>query len=869
MTPEQFERVKRLFDAAMEMPEEQRGVFLDRECGDDSGVRAEVERLLRLESFQGLGEAVTFVKPPEFIGPYRVVTKLGEGGMGVVWKAFDEALQRPVAVKTLRAELLEDEESKRRFIREARAAAAINHPNVATIHQIGEAQGATFIAMEYVSGDKLRSRMGHEPLEIDDALDVAIQVAEGLSCAHRKGIVHRDLKPDNVMIGPDDRVKILDFGLAKLLERQFCPDGSVARHIDSLSVKLTIKAQIVGTAAYMSPEQAMDKVVDSRSDLFSFGAMLYEMVTAKRPFSGESFLETLEAIAHETPVPVTQLNRRVPAALEQIVARCLEKDPDERYQSAKELAADLRRLREKKFPAARRFRVGLSVKAAAALVLTGVALLAAGYWLREGITTSGVRPTGRVMLAVLPFENTSGTPEWEYIGDGMTEELISQLGSLNPNRLGVIARTSSMQFKNTDKSIDEIGRELGVDKLIEGSVRRADRHVRISSQLVQVSDQTTIWANTYDGDLENVLAVQSGVAEKIAGEVAIQLGLQQTRAVRSHAVDPAAYDAYLRGRHHVNTRTAESLRRGIEHFLTAAEVDPDYPLSYAGLAGAYSLLGYYHVLAPRHAFPKAKTFALKALDLDESLAEAHASLALVEHIYEWDWSAAESGFQRAIAINPSYAEAHHWYAVHLATLGRFDEALAEIKRARTLDPLALRISTGAAYYLYFARRYEETIEQCLKTLELEPNYPIAHATLGLAYQQTGQHEKALAAFQRAISHSEGTTSLIGALAHGFARAGNRADALDTLDELRARSERQYVDLAFFNAAVYTALGEHDQALDWLETAYEGRSSWLVQLKVSPWFDPLRAEPAFQDLLRRMNFPDDRGAAATEPRSTTF
>ena len=753
------------------------------------------------------------------ISHYKILEKIGQGGMGEVYKAEDTRLGRNVAVKFLPERFAENRQALERFRREARAASALNHPNICVIHDIGEHEGQPFIVMEYLEGHTLRTRMAGKPLEQEDLLELAIQMAGALAAAHEKGIIHRDLKPENVFVTEDERVKLLDFGLAKL-----AAGGSDASQ--ETAANLTATGMAVGTPYYMSPDQLLDKVLDSRSDIFSFGVLLYEMATGTLPFKGNDLSALFNEILNKAPTLPTELNPGLPEGLGQLLNKALKKDREQRHQSAKELMADLRRVKQD----------GHSPSTTAAVASTA----------------EKVQPS----IAVLPFVNMSPDPDNEYFSDGLAEELINALTQLSGLR--VVSRTSAFSFKGMNQSISEIGRQLNVDTILEGSVRKAGKRLRITAQLINAADGYHIWSERYDREMEDIFDLQDEITRKIVNKLRVNLTQDsQELLVKRYTENVEAYNLYLKGRYHLNQRTEQSILKAIECFEQAVSEDDGYALPHAGLAEAYILLNLDNLLllgetTPSDTHSKAKEAGRRAIALDESCAEAHVALALVHYRLDWDWKQAEKEFRRAIELNDGFATGHHQYAMLLASLNRLDEALVEIKRAHELDPLSPIISTAVARILHFSRRFEEATAQCQRTLELNSQFAGAYFDLGLAYVEQGMYPEAIAAFDKLKELSEDPKGALLSLAVTYFRMGDRDKGLEIYEELMELSKTEYIPRIPL-ALIYSESGDREKAFELLEQGYAARDSNLVYLLCEPVLDSLRSDPRFQDLVNRMGF----------------
>jgi serine/threonine-protein kinase len=834
------------------------------------------------------------------LGPYQIRTRLGAGGMGEVYLAYDPRLERLVALKVLPPELASDRRRMHRFVQEAKTTSGLNHPNLLTIHEIGQEGPVNFIATEFVDGITLREHMGVTNLRLKEILSIIIQVSEALAAAHEAGVVHRDIKPENIMLRRRDQiVKVLDFGLAKVTE-QFVDHRFSDPEAPTKAFLLTEPSVILGTVRYMSPEQARGLPVDARTDIWSVGVVLYEMVANHAPFGGPTASDLIVSILDREPVPLTAYVPDTPAGLQRIINRALSKDREKRYQSIKELAADLKNLKwelefslererlsssgsgarvqdnsatkataqtmlQPTFPSNEAAHPGPQLSSAAHIV-AGIRQLNKGviFGLAAVVLTllasyfyfSRTSKPAIDSIAVLPFANVGGDPNAEYLSDGVTESLTNSISQL-PN-LAVIASSSMFRYKGREVDPQTVGKELKVRAVLTGRMTQRGDSLLMTVELVDVENNHRLWGGQYDRKMSDMLALQSEISREISEQLRLTLTGEQEKRVTKHYTENAeAYQLYLKGRYYWNKRTGDDLKKAIEYFNQAIAKDPSYALAYAGLADCYIVIPNYADVSAQDAYTKAKNAALRALQLDDSLAEAHTSLGGIRSDYEWDFVGAEMELKRAIELNPNYATGHHWYAEYLSTMGRHQEAVAEIKRAQELDPLSMIISYVVGDTYLKARQYDSAIEQFRKTIEMDKTFSRSHRYLGNAYVEKGMYEQAITEFQTADALAgadpEKAAKRAKALRDAYAAAGPQGFWNKQLNMLKEDSEHESVS-AYSIASVYARLGDLNQTVTWLEKAYHDHDAYLVYLKIDPQFDRFRSDPQIIDLMRRIGLP---------------
>jgi serine/threonine protein kinase/TolB-like protein/Tfp pilus assembly protein PilF len=820
------------------------------------------------------------------LGHYEILDRIGAGGMGELYLARDKRLDRRVAVKFLPDETTADQDARKRLIGEARASARLDHPNICSIYEVGEEEGRIFIVMQYIEGETFASFLQHGQIELREVLEIAVQIADALAEAHSHGIIHRDVKPQNIMISARRQVKVLDFGLAKTVKAR----NAFESEVETQSL-LTEAGALVGTVPYMSPEQVRGQSLDVRSDIFSFGTVLYEAITGRHPFAAENAAATLSAILTGEPPMLARYSRKIPQELERIVTKALRKDREQRYQTVKDLLIDLKSLRQRlEFEAelersaptdpgavanpmtrvsqtsvetakeptvqtkdvtpaptsARMHHLTIQMRrhkpALAGLLLLLVAFIGLGFYL----LARPVKPTDKAIgsIAILPLVNASADSNAEYLSDGITESVINSLSQL-PG-LKVIARTTVFRYKGQETDPQNVGRNLGVDAVVTGKVILQSNMLVVQVDMMNVADGSQLWGEKFNRKLSDILTVQEEIARQISNKLRIKLtGEENKRVIKRYTDNAEAYQLYLQGRFHWNKLAEEETKRAIEYFNRAIETDPLYALPYAGLADCYSNLTLFGSSAPKDTFPRAKAAAMKAIEMDDSLAAAHTAMGRVRQFFDWDLGAAEKEFKRAIELNPNDAIAREAYGNFLRSMARLEEALTETKLAQEFDPLSPYMSGSMGWVWFYMRRFDEAIAQFRRTLEMDPTYGNPHWGIARALVQKGMYNDAITEMDKG---GLDFATPLGTRGHAYALMGNNTETQRLLDEGR-NNPLHTLDVAF----IYIGLGQKDQAFEWLNKAYEARSPWLVfGLKIDPRYDSLRSDPRFGNLLRRMN-----------------
>jgi serine/threonine protein kinase/Tfp pilus assembly protein PilF len=732
------------------------------------------------------------------VSHYRILEKLGEGGMGVVYKAEDLRLKRTVALKVLPSSLTDDLEAKERFMTEAQAASAFQHTNICTIHDIEKTpDGRLFIVMDFYDGETVKEKIRRGPLKPEQAIDIALQIAQGLSSAHEHGIVHRDIKPANVIITSDGMAKIVDFGLAKLAGR----------------AGLTRTGSTMGTAGYMAPEQIQGIGADARADIFSLGVVLFEMLTGHLPFRGAHEAALIYSILNEEPEELRASQIEVPGHVAAVIDKALQKDREQRYQTARAMIQDLK---------------------------------AAGPDAPE--RRLPLRSTQR-SIAVLPFGNLSADPEQEYFCDGLTEEIINTLSHVEGLR--VVARTSAFTFKGKQEDVRQIGRKLNVESVLEGNVQKSGNRLRITVQLINIADGYNLWSSKFDKTMEDIFAIQDDISLAIVDNLSVTLLKgEKARLIKRSTEDPEAYNLYLKGRYFFNLRKEEGLRKSVECYLEAVRRDPEFALAYTGLGESYLFLGDWRVLPLHAAYNEARKAATTALRIDDTLAEAHLLSGEIKMFCDWDWAAAQEELTGALAINPACAEAHHMYAHFLELHGRFDDALTEMSRAIDLEPVSPSLHSCVVQVLFYARRYDESIAHCGHAMEMAPHYSGLYGWRGIAYAQKGMIDRGIQDLKHGLERLPSDPRMEALLGHAYAEARKETEVQDCIDHLQLWGEKKYID-PYFMSWIYAAHGNRDVACLWLKKAYDEHSEWLPWLAVDPLLDSLRDDATFQELLKRV------------------
>ena len=783
-----------------------------------------------------------------FAGRYEIIEQLGKGGMGRVYRVEDKKIKKEIALKLIKPEIASDKKTIERFKNELTMARDIRHKNVCGMFDLGEEKGQHYITMEYISGQDLKGLIRQTgQLTVGKAVSIARQICDGLEEAHSLGIVHRDLKPNNIMIDRGGNAKIMDFGIARAIKGK----------------SITGSGVMIGTPQYMSPEQVEGKDIDHRSDIYSLGILLYEMLTDRVPFEGDTPLTVGVKQKTETPIDPKDFNERIPEELSRLILRCLEKERESRYQSADEVRSDLKKLEQglpttdrvipqKKPLTSKEITVQFSLKRVfiptfVVIAISIIGLVIWSPWKQKGPDPI---PTDKPSIAVLPFNDSSPQKDQGALCDGIPESIIIALSRVEDLR--VPASTSSFSFRGKDVDLKEIGEKLNVRTVLTGSLQKDGNRVRIRPQLINISDESLIWTEQFDSEQDDIFAIQDEITLKIIDMLQVKLlGEEKANVVKRYTNDSEAFNLYLQGRFFWNKRTKDGIMKSLDYFKLAIEKDPNFALAYSGLADSYALLARYSYLPPDDAMPKGKSAAQKALEIDINLGEAHTSLAFIERYYDFDWLEAESEYKKSIELNPNYSTAHHWYALFLTLKGDHDKAIVEIKRAQELDPLSIIINTNVGWIYYFARQYDQAIDQLLKTLDMDPNFAVTHLRLGRTLIQKGSFEEGTRELQKAVSLSPESTEILAALGRAYAILGNRDEALKIIEELNELEKNKYVS-SYDRALIHLGLGEKDMAYEYLNKAFQEKSSYLTYIKVDPKVDSLRSEIRFRELIKKMN-----------------
>lgn len=868
MTPERYQQIGEIYHSALELAPKQRVTFLAQACAGDEELLREVESLIASNEQAGefihapalevaaelLATDQLDLFPGKSLGPYTILELLGSGGMGEVYLAQDSRLGRRVALKLLPDHFVTNQDRLRRFRQEARAASALNHPNIITIHEIGETETTHYIVTEFIEGETLRALLFRNRVELVRALDIATQAASALAAAHVAGIVHRDIKPENIMLRDDGYVKVLDFGIAKLM-----PEGPAPPM--GMSVE-TCPGLIVGTAHYMSPEQAQGLKVDERTDIWSLGVVLYEMLTGQLPFKGKTLSHTVVSIVEQQVPPLVQ-GPEVPVELERILMKALNKHPEERYQTIKDMLVDLRTL-QRDLDSGVRANTTQEIAKAHTSSVQSIVRLVKPHWLTAMVVLAvllvtivgiayftGSSKKSINSLAILPFVNATSDPNTEHLSEGITESLINNLSQIP--RLRVMARTTVFSFNGQNLDSQKVGSDLGVDAVVTGRVTQLADTLVIQVELVDVSSGAQIWGERFNRKLTDLVTMQEEISREISEKLHLRMtDEERSRVSKRHTINAEAYQLYLKGRYHWNKRTQEGLKKSIEYFTEALENDPTYAQAYAGIADSYNTLARFSFLRPQEAYPKARAAVTKALEIDETLAEAHSSLAVVKMDYEWDLPGAEREFKRAIELNPSYPSAHQWYGLLLVSRGQTEEALAETKRAQQLDPLSLIVDMGLGGMYIYARRFDEAIAHLEKIRDLHPEAFQPDSNLSYVYEIKGMKDEAVASYLKSRTLAGDTAERIAALKTVYEVSGWNGYLQRRVDEMKEHARLKRYISPFSVALLYAQMGEKNEALAWLEKTYEERNYRLLFINVDARLDGLRSEPRFLDLVRRID-----------------